>query len=153
MLKFNYRAYLLVCLFLFITMGCDNAMESSIPHARFSLTYNVLQHPKITIPGNFVLVTKNIHGLPVGFGGVILGKSLYSDPNANEYVAYDAACPVEGNKKVTLQIVEDGIGTAVCPQCKTQYNLSGSGYPEGVGTEYLKQYPVQVSGSILNVNN
>lgn len=143
----------MVCLFLFITLACDNAMESSIPHTRFSLTYNVLQHPKITIPGNFVKVTKNIHGIPVGYSGVILGKPVNSEPNSNEYVAYDAACPVERSNKISIEIVEDGIGSAVCPECKTKYNLSGNGYPEGIGTEFLKHYPVQVNGSTLSVNN
>ena len=69
------------------------------------------------------------------------------------YVAYDAACPVEASRNVSVEVREDGLGTAECPKCHTQYNLSSGGFPTGEGTEYLKHYKVTVSGTSLQVRN
>jgi hypothetical protein len=54
---------------------------------------------------------------------------------------------------VAVSLTDDGLGTAVCPECGTVYNLSNNGYPQGKGTEYLKHYKVTVSGTTLYVSN
>ena len=78
-------------------------------------------------------------------------QSVFSE--GNTYVAYDAACPVEASRNVSVEVLEDGLGTAECPKCHTQYNLSSGGFPTGEGTEYLKHYKVTVSGTSLQVRN
>lgn len=86
-----------------------------------------------------------------GYAGLIIGQSVFSE--GNTYVAYDAACPVEASRNVSVEVLEDGLGTAECPKCHTQYNLSSGGFPTGEGTEYLKHYKVTVSGTSLQVRN
>ena len=94
---------------------------------------------------------KNVNGLPVGYAGLIIGQSIFSD--GNTYVAFDAACPVEAQRNVSVELADDGLGTAVCPKCHTKYDLSNGGFPTGTGMEYLKHYSVSISGSTLQVRN
>ena len=138
---------------LLFTAACDGATESSIPNVNFTLSYDVAQYPTITTPGWFVEIKKNVNHLPMGYAGIILGKSVFSEAGDNNYVAYDAACPVEANATVSVKLKNDGFGTATCPKCGTKYNLSNNAYPEGVGSEYLKSYPVIVNGTRLIVSN
>ena len=87
-----------------------------------------------------------------GVCGIELSGRVFS-LEGNTYVAYDAACPVEASRNVSVEVREDGLGTAECPKCHTQYNLSSGGFPTGEGTEYLKHYKVTVSGTSLQVRN
>ena len=145
---------LFLTLLLFISVvACDDAYKSSIPDVAFELSYNVAVFPSITQPGYFVKVGKNTHGIPVGYAGIILGKSVFSQFGDNNYIAFDAACPVEASRSVSINVQEDGFGNAVCPSCGTKYALSSGGVPEGEGTEYLKRYNVTVNGSTLLVRN
>ena len=139
---------LFLTLLLFISVvACDDAYKSSIPDVAFELRYNIAVFPSITQPGYFVKVEKNTHGIPVGYAGII------SDYGDNNYIAFDAACPVEASRSVSINVQEDGLGNAVCPSCGTKYALSSGGVPEGEGTEYLKRYNVTVNGSTLLVRN
>ena len=134
--------------------GCNDTFESSLPEVTVRFTCSLAQAPyyRLTTPGQFLKVTENPNHLPVGYGGIIIGQSIYSD--GNDYVAFDAACPVEARRDVSVEVQDDGLGTAICPTCHTQYNLSLSGAPvEGEGTEYLKHYSVSVSGTTLIVTN
>ena len=145
---------LFLTLLLFISVvACDDAYKSSIPDVAFELSYNVAVFPSITQPGYFVKVEKNTHGIPVGYAGIILGKSVFSQFGDNNYIAFDAACPVEASRSVSINVQEDGFGNAVCPSCGTKYALSSGGVPEGEGTEYLKRYNVTVNGSTLLARN
>lgn len=145
-----------LCLILLLYIGivsCDDSYQTSIPNVSFYFSCNLLQadYSKLAIPGQFIKREKNVNGIPVGYAGLILGQSIYSE--GNTYIAYDAACPVEASRSVSLDLLDDGLGTAVCPSCRTKYNLSSGGAPEGKGTEYLKRYNVLVSGNTLQVRN
>ena len=133
--------------------GCGDSYESSIPSVSFHFSCSLSQHPyyKITTPGQFLKVEKNVNGLPVGYAGLIIGQSVFSD--GNTYVAFDAACPVEAQRNVSVELADDGLGTALCPKCHTKYDLSNGGFPTGTGMEYLKHYSVSISGSTLQVRN
>lgn len=146
-------AIISVAIFALFTSSCDSAMESSIPNVSFRLSYSVAQYPSITTPGWFVKVEKNTNGLAVGYSGLLLGKPIWAAFGDNDYVAFDAACPVEASTSASVTLIQDGIGTAVCPKCQTKYNLSNGGFPEGIGTEYLKSYRVTVNNTTLHINN
>jgi hypothetical protein len=137
---------------LFCTVSCGDSFESSIPDVgRFGFEVNLLQaqFQSIQSQGNFVLVLKNEHNVKLGFGGLIIGYSYYSG-----YCAFDAACPVEASRDVIVELTNDGLGKAVCPKCGTIYDLNNYGAPNGVGTEYLKDYRVIVqSQDKLYVSN
>lgn len=163
---------LLIALNLFIVIACDRGFTSSIPDAPVSLTCGLTNNfVQITTPGQFVTVTKIPEGylisypdkaaLPVktqkaqrsylGYGGLIIGNSTY-----NGYCAFDAACPAETSSKAVLVVKNDGLGTAVCPKCGTEYNLSNGGIPvKGESKEQLKAYKVALvsNGTELNIYN
>lgn len=146
------RILLLVMLGLFVT-GCGDSFKSSIPSVSFTFSCSLLQYPyyQLSTPGQFLKVTRNVNNLPVGYAGLILGQSIFSD--GSTYVAFDAACPVEAQRGVSIELLEDEIGKAQCPKCHTVYNLNSNGAPDGEGREYLKHYNVTVSGTTLRVSN
>lgn len=146
------RLFLIILLFIGV-VACDDAYKSSIPDVSFYFSCSLVQgeYSKLTIPGQFIKKAKNVNGIPVGYAGLIIGQSIYSE--GNTYVAFDAACPVEASRSVSVDVQDDGLGTAICPSCGTKYHLSNSGAPEGEGTEYLKRYNVAVNGSTLQVSN
>ncbi len=151
---FDKSKWLLAFVCFTVLMSCGDTYESSIPSVRFNLTYNTSVFPTITTPGYFVKVERNINGISVGYAGLLLGKSLlYSEMGDNNYTCYDAACPVEAQKGVSINLIEGELGKAVCPKCETVYDLNNYGFPTGVGKEYLKRYPVSVNGTTLIVQN
>ena len=135
-------------------VACDAGYKSSIPNVRFFFSCSLVQseYSRLTIPGEFIKKTRNANGIPVGYGGLIIGQSIYSD--GYTYVAYDAACPVEVDQRVTVEIKDEGIKKAICPKCGTVYDLNNGAYPVNrEDGEYLKPYKVVVNGTTLVVQN
>jgi hypothetical protein len=63
------------------------------------------------------------------------------------FVAYDLRCPVEDRQDAT--IVPNGI-EAVCPVCKSKYDLLNFGHPvEGPAKERLQDYCIGWSSTVL----
>lgn len=148
------RAVISILLLWLGIASCGDAYESTIPSVSFSFSCNLAQSPyyKLKTPGQFLKVEKNVNGLPVGYAGLIIGQSVFSD--GNSYVAFDAACPVESKKTVSLMVVDDGLGTAECPKCHATYSLSNNGFrSDNGGSEVLRSYKVQVSGNTLRIYN
>lgn len=112
-------------------------------------------YSSLNSPGQFVSIDKNLHGVRMGYGGLILGQSAFPGFN-NEavFVAFDRACPVEVSASVSVELKNDGVGKAVCSKCKTEYDLNNGGAPKGKGTEYLRTYQVtRVNEYVLRVQN
>ncbi|WP_321438949.1 hypothetical protein [uncultured Bacteroides sp.] len=136
------RKALLFLVLLLGAVSCGDSFHSSIPDVtKFTYQVDLLQanFQSIRNQGQFVSKTLNEHNVKLGFGGLIIGNSYYSG-----YCAYDAACPVEASSNVVVALTADGLGKAVCPKCKTVYDLNNYGAPNGVGTEYLKHYYITV---------
>ena len=53
-------------------VGCGESYEASIPSISFNFSCSLSQSPyyKITTPGQFLKVDKNVNGLPVGYAAV-----------------------------------------------------------------------------------
>ncbi|WP_321519441.1 hypothetical protein [uncultured Bacteroides sp.] len=139
------RKAILFLALLLSTASCGDSFRSSIPSVgKFTFEVNLLQaqFQSVKSMGQYVVVLKNEHNVKLGFGGLIIGNSNY-----NGYCAFDAACPVEASRDVIVTLTDDGLGKAVCPKCKTIYDLNNSGAPNGVGTEYLRNYSVTEAGA------
>jgi hypothetical protein len=139
------RKLILLIILLLGSVSCGDSFHSSIPDvSKFSFEVNLLQAQFQSIKnlGQYVLVLKNEHNVKIGYGGLIIGDSYY-----NGYCAFDAACPVEASRDIIVELTTDGLGYAVCPKCKTKYDLNNYGAPNGVGTEYLKHYNVNEASS------
>ena len=152
-----YRIIILLTIFSCIIVGCSDDMESSIPVVpKFRVECDMRQaaYSSLNAPGQFVMVEKNSHGYKLGYAGLIVGQSAFPGFNNEKvFLAFDRACPVESNSNVAVDLVNDAVGTAICPKCKTEYDLNNGGAPKGVGKEYLRKYSVVVRGDIIIVSN
>lgn len=64
-----------------------------------------------------------------GFGGVILIYGLDISTGSYGPIAFEAACPIENKPTVVLDIDPDNFD-AVCPNCKSRFNvIGGAGGP------------------------
>lgn len=64
-----------------------------------------------------------------GYGGVLLIMALDGSTGSYEPQAFDAACPVENKPEVSIGIDASNF-EAVCPECKSRFNvLTGMGGP------------------------
>lgn len=87
-------------------------------------------------------------GSATGYGGVLLIGGLDSYSGAGTYpLAYDLSCPVERKPDIRVRI--NGDYNAVCPECKSAYDVTmGGGVPikgEAASGKYkysLKTYRV-----------
>lgn len=86
--------------------------------------YRIFDRPR-GIPRNFPFNANTF----TGYGGVLLIMGLDSSTGTYSPIAFDAACPVENQSTVSVAIDATTL-EAVCPQCKSHYNvLTGEGGP------------------------
>lgn len=86
------------------------------------------------IPANFPYNANTY----TGYGGVLLMMGVENLP-----LAYDLACPVENQANVKVRIDKESL-EAVCPQCKSRYNvLTGGGGPMS-GQAYTNKYGLRM---------
>lgn len=101
-----------------------------------------------SLPSNFSYSETTL----TGFGGIYLISDVMGNPHA-----YDAACPVECQADITMQIDATNL-TAKCPRCGSVYDIfQNNGFPvSGVAADKgfgLKQYNVIVSGNNQTISN
>lgn len=132
------------CLLLLLSLlvSCQKA-ETTIPGMTFrSVDCDMRQAAYIGLqtPGYFMeMKTFPNTNAPIGYAGLLVGSSLLD----NQYYAYDSACPVEANRKVAVELVDDNFsGKAACPMCGAQYNLWNGGAPISGSEYFLKRYTV-----------
>ncbi|PXY45460.1 Rieske (2Fe-2S) protein [Flavobacterium hydrophilum] len=132
----------LLILFISVLFSCsDNDINNKNPYipnytVNFSIDMNLPAYSNLKYVSNGVIIS--------GYGakGVIIFNA------GSGYNAFDAACPNQALTSCTAMTI-DGIN-AVCSCDDAQYSLfTGQG-----GKEYpLKQYRVEVSGTVIHVYN
>jgi nitrite reductase/ring-hydroxylating ferredoxin subunit len=143
----------LLCLLALAATACEKAYVSSIPNYPVYLELDLNFEDKDLLPTSAfkIYTSQNINQAieKTGFGGVLVYHG------ADAYYAFDAACPHEASRSVSVEITDDAHLYAVCPRCHTQYDLmSGIGNPvSGPGKEQLKSYSVWVNLNIIYVRN
>lgn len=133
-----------------LALSCSKTYESSIPYRQVNLQINLtfedkelknLQAYKLFTQGRYA-------GELTGFGGVLVYHGT------DGYYAFDAACPYEADRNITVGVDDHGI-YAVCPKCHSRYELLyGFGNPVSGPAQYgLKKYQVWVNGNEIRVKN
>lgn len=145
-------------------VGCNDHFNSSIPDAPVNFTCSLVQAPyvQITTPNQFFMVEKTNKGFAgitssgqtfsrsksgfyFGYAGIVVGNSTF-----NGYCSFDLSCPYEYkqyNRKKAIDLQIDNSGKAICPDCKSEYDLNNGGIPvKGVSKERLKPYNVYLNG-------
>ena len=136
------KKFWLLIVFVSVLISCsDNGVSNKNPNipsypVNLTVDMNLPAYSNLKFPSNAVIVQN------YGAKGIIIFNT------GSGYNAFDAACP---NQAVTscIAMTINGIN-AVCSCDKTEYSLfTGLG-----GKEYpLKQYRVEVSGSVIHVYN
>ena len=137
------KKFWLLILFVSVLFSCSDSERSNknpyIPSysVNLSVDMNLPSYSNLKYVSNAVIVPN------YGAKGIIVMKT-----GEGTYTAFDAACPNQALTSCTAMTI-DGI-YAVCSCDKTQYNLfTGLG-----GKEYpMKQYRVEVSGTVVHVYN
>ncbi|MDR1259175.1 MAG: (2Fe-2S)-binding protein [Tannerellaceae bacterium] len=141
-----------LCLLALIGSSCEKAFISSIPNYPVYLELDLAFEDNVLVPvlAYKIYTPQNVNQAieKTGFGGVLIFHGI------NAYHAFDAACPHEASRTVTVGVDDDHL-YAVCPRCQTKYDLtSGVANPvSGPGREQLKPYRVWGSDSKIYVGN
>jgi nitrite reductase/ring-hydroxylating ferredoxin subunit len=147
----------LFCVLAVLILSCDKPYISSIPDYPVYLELDLDFEDKALkeIQAYHIYTKDNINQdiERTGFGGVLVYHGI-SDNGMGAYYAFDAACPHEAKRTVTVEVDVDRI-YAVCPKCQSKYELlNGIGNRiSGPSQEQLKSYQVQTVGSKVYVRS
>jgi len=130
--------------------ACSDNQNKFVPYAKVDKYISLVNYNNLLIPGNSMTFTSE------GYAGLIV--ICISD---QQYLAFDACCPLEGTKTGVIEtnpgqtgIVLSSNPTATCKVCGSQYILYNGGYPvKGPSTRNLKQYGVTVLDNRLWIHN
>ena len=136
------KKFWILILFVSILFSCsDNGIRNKNPNipsyaVNLSIDMNLPSYSNLKFPSNGVIVPN------YGAKGIIIFNT------GSGYNAFDAACPNQPITACTAMTI-NGIN-AVCSCDKSEYSLfTGLG-----GKEYpLKQYRIEVSGTVIHVYN
>jgi len=143
----------IIALILLSAVNCSKDQNTFLPYVRINLPIPLGTNNHLTIPGNSILFRN------YGVKGVIV---VCVNPELNQYLAYDACCPLEKDYSGTVEIEQVRIepnkilSTAfvgICNKCGSEFLLA-SGQPiKGPATHYLQSYNVLTSYQYLTVTN
>lgn len=138
------KKILIVMLAIPWVMACEggsfNNSNPNIPNYTFNLQINL----SLPAYSSLQFASNHIIASSVGARGVVVFNS------GSGYLAYDLACPNTSFANCLSAMTINGI-EAECPCDDTTYNLFSG---QSAGEEYpMKQYRVDVNGSILTVSN
>lgn len=148
---------LVVCAFgvamAFLGTSCGVEVRSTVPDAPvyYELDFTSSQAaPLREVAGCLQITERTTERSAIGFGGLLIVHGIL---DADEYYAYDLACPHEAQSDVLLK-VNDKL-EAECPQCHSTYSIFyGGGVPTtGPAQSPLKNYMVTRSARGLLIHN
>ena len=152
------RFFLIITLFA-VSVAC-NKKNDVIPDVIIDFRLDISDPRFINLysPGESVYVngnTNNDGSFAAGYSGngIIVTRGVVEA----EFYAYDRTCPYDyaaNGASVAVNIDATGFAKAVCPQCKTTYELISFGTPaSGVGRYPLKNYKTSFDGRWVRVWN
>jgi len=147
-LRFIFASFLLIPIAGFF--ACKDNQNNFVPYVKVDKYISLVNYNNLLIPGNSMTFPAD------GYAGLIV--ICISD---QQYLAYDACCPLEGTKTSIVEtnpgqagIVLSSNPVATCKVCGSQYILYNGGYPvKGPSTRNLKQYAVTVLDNRIWIHN
>jgi nitrite reductase/ring-hydroxylating ferredoxin subunit len=130
--------------------ACSDDQSNFVPYVKVNKYISLVNYNNLMIPGNSMTFPAD------GYAGLIV--ICISD---QQYLAFDACCPLEGLKSSIVEtnpgqtgIVASSNLTATCKTCGSQYILFNGGYPvKGPSTRNLQQYAVTVLDNRIWIHN
>ncbi|HEX2968166.1 MAG TPA: hypothetical protein VHO46_03605 [Bacteroidales bacterium] len=144
------------CILYLLTGSCHKKNEV-IPDVTvdFYLDINDVRFIDLNSIGGSVLINNSTNNdrYAAGFSG----NGIIVTRGVDEFFAYDRTCPHDYALDGTITRIDldpSGFAKAVCPVCKTAYELLSFGTPSsGVGNYQLKRYHTDFDGRYIRVWN
>jgi nitrite reductase/ring-hydroxylating ferredoxin subunit len=151
--------YFLITLTITIVLGSCNKKNDVIPdvYVDFNLNINDPEFINLNSTGGSVEITSRTNNGGYRSAGYDNNGIIVTAGGFNEFYAYDRTCPhdymLNGNSiKVTIDAT--GFAKAVCPECKTVYELINFGTPSSGPSRYpLKNYKTSFDNGYIRVWN
>lgn len=124
----------------------DESAVHTVPWAEVDFQFDIVnQDAKLNTGGEHLIFdTRRLATDRCGYSGLIVYNTGMMDNGVWMFYAFDRCCPKEKRKDIKVNVQSDGV-KVVCPECKTIYDLfSGGLRVDGVGTENLQRYKVQI---------
>ncbi len=134
-------------LILLLVFSCDKTEMSNIPYARVYFEVDLqFKDKELSAPGTLIckqFTTARNAGESTGYSGILVISGF------DGHYAYDLCCPHEAKRNI--KVAPTDVGTAVCPECSTVYDISrGSGHPASGPSKYaLVRFQVSTVGQRL----
>jgi nitrite reductase/ring-hydroxylating ferredoxin subunit len=150
------RFFLIITIFA-VAVAC-NKKNDVIPDVTvdFMLDINDPEFVQLNAIGGSVTVDAGTNNWGIYAAGYN-GNGIIISRGVDEFYAYDRTCPHDyaaNEASVRINIDASGFAKAVCPQCKTSYELISFGTPaSGVGRYPLKNYKTSFDGRWIRVWN
>ena len=155
--QIQFAKIVLITIMLLLAINCAKDQNAFLPYVRIDLHISLVNYNHLKIPGNSI-VFKN-----EGFRGVIV---VCTNPDLNQYFAYDACCPYEKDYSGTVEVQpirnltsppgmvfsSDFLG--ICNKCRSEFNLMNGGQPtKGPASRYLQSYSISTGFESLLISN
>lgn len=133
-------------LFIFLFSGCTDNNNDTFPYVRVNITID-MQNP-------LYLDLHNVGGSAIveneGYNqnGVIVYRS-----GLEEFKAYDCTCTYEILNNCSIKQSETSIVKAICPCCKSEFELVYGSVTVSPAIIPLKEYQTSYNGVFLNISN
>jgi hypothetical protein len=134
----NYfiKNLLLTVLILWFVPCCTEDPVDMVPDVPVNITLDLI-HYNLPPAGSLIVTNQMVSVLSLGYdnNGII----VYHD--VSEFLAYDRTCPFHVEKSIAVNLTDNPL-LAECPECHSQYQLPGSGFPlkQGPSKYPLKKY-------------
>lgn len=151
------KLFSFITLALLVAVSC-NRKNDVIPDVTvdFNLDLNDPQFTDLNAIGGVVTVSSSTNNWG-RFAAGYAGNGIMIARGAGEFFAYDRTCPHDyelDGSAIRIEIDPTGFAKAICPKCKTTYELISYGTPaSGVGRYPLKNYRTSFEGRFVRVWN
>jgi nitrite reductase/ring-hydroxylating ferredoxin subunit len=140
----GFFSMLILLFFMLLSAGCkkeEQAPDIPYVYVNFSLDPNGTQFLNLNVVNGWETVTG-------GYNGILIFRK-----SANEFVAFERACPYDPlTSGAQVRVEESGI-TCACPVCGSKYIMVDGTPYEGPSRYPLKQYSTMYDGILLYVTN
>ena len=158
MTTFSKIRLFFITLTLAIILGACNKKNDVIPdvYVDFYLNLNDPEFVNLNAIGGSITIDSRTNNLGRNASGYN-GNGIIITRGVDEFYAFDRTCPHDfalNSLSIKVAIDNSGFAKAVCPECKTVYELFSFGTPSsGIGKYPLKNYRTSFDGLNVHVWN
>lgn len=150
------KLFLIISTLSIISSGCHKKNDI-IPDVVVDFNIDILDPRFVQLNAIGGSITVNTSTNNERYAGGYMGSGIIITKGPDDFYAYDRTCPHDyalDQSVVPVNIDPNGFAKAVCPKCKTVYELISFGTPSSGASRYpLKNYKVYFDGRYIRVWN